>query len=511
MMRNLLKSAPYFPWHSFMVAWLPFLHFQQKNFRILDPWDGWGLLLVYWAVVMLLLATGRLAWGSFARAGLAVTPLVAVLAKGWALGPVVCCIFLGVSVATAVLLWRRIRVMDKLSLPVNMAVLVLVIFPLVKLLPDRAGNLEPQPGARYLKDADVTGLPDGSTPPDVYFLLVDGLGQPRWLEQAYGLPRQLLTSGLEEQGFRLLEQSRSNYPQTALSAAATLNMAPIHELLEIRDPLEPDRRPLAGIIRNSRVGRVFTDLGYQTVTFPSGYPLTRLSNVDHKFEPVLNPSFISFYVLSEGFLPLIQPLLGRGPADLSFALRRGRLNFIFDNLSLARRGVAAEKPVFVFAHILAPHPPFVFDMEGNAQPSQTSFTYGDGNDWHSVHDPDGIPYHRLWTGQAIHVMNRLSEAVAEILAASPRPPVIIIQGDHGPGSHTNWDSVRGTDLAERFSIFNAWHVPVDLDIPLRADQTSINTFPLLFNSVFGSRLPLAQDRHWFAKMKEPYNFFEVKE
>ena len=510
-MKKRLAAALFFPWHCFLVAWLPFLEFHRKNYLILGPRDGWQLLLIYWLVVLALLGAGRLAWKSWSSAGLVVTPLVAVLAEGQAMGGMASLFFLVLALAVAVLLTRRPGEWNRLSLPLNLAVLVLVLFPLARLLPARAGDPSPAYGTRFLRNPDVPPVAGESVPPDVYFLLVDGLGQPEYLERAFGLPAYMLTGGLERQGFRILARSRSNYPQTALSLSATLNMAPIPELLEIRDPGEKDRRPLAGLIRDSRVGRAFTGLGYETVTFPSGYPLTRLGGPVHRHVPFWHPSFAAYYVLADGFLPLLQPLLGHGPADFSFALRRGRLEYIFDHLADARQGIDDRTPVFVFAHILAPHPPFVFDSEGKAQTSRARFTFGDGNHWRMVHDPAGISYRRLWVSQAVYVVKRLEEAVERILAESPRPPIIIIQGDHGPGSGTNWDSVGGTDHTERFSIFNAWYVPDDLDIPLRDDQTSINTFPLLLDAVFGAELPLGENRHWFARMREPYRFFEIRE
>lgn len=496
------------PWHTFLVAWLPFLHFHQKNFRVIGPYDGWLLLVVYWLVVLALLGMGRLIWKSWARAGLVLTPLVAVLAKGWALGGWGSLGLLALSIILALALWKRPD-LEKAAPAANAALLVLVLFPLLTCLNQRHQVKGPQPTPRFNHVPQLETSQLGYQP-DVYYLLVDGLGQPAFVERTFKFPRHLLTHQLQKQGFRVLENSRANYPQTALSSAATLNMLSIPDVLEITDPESRDRRPLARVVSHSRVARAFQESGYNLITFPSGYPLTRLAHPEHRLEPTLKPSFVGYYVLADGFLPLIQPLLGKGPAELSFSLRRGRLNFIFDHLPNAREKVDPGEPIFVFAHILAPHPPFVFDLEGNPQPSRARFTYGDGNDWHSVHDPDGIPYHRLWTGQAIHVMNRLNEAVQQILAQSPNPPVIIIQGDHGPGSQTHWDSVGGTNHDERFGIFNAWYVPPGVDLPLQDDMTSINTFPLLFNGLFGTDLPLSENRHWFARMKEPYKFFEVK-
>ena len=169
-MKKRLAAALFFPWHCFLVAWLPFLEFHRKNYLILGPRDGWQLLLIYWLVVLALLGAGRLAWKSWSSAGLVVTPLVAVLAEGQAMGGMASLFFLVLALAVAVLLTRRPGEWNRLSLPLNLAVLVLVLFPLARLLPARAGDPSPAYGTRFLRNPDVPPVAGESVPPDVYFL-----------------------------------------------------------------------------------------------------------------------------------------------------------------------------------------------------------------------------------------------------------------------------------------------------------------------------------------------------
>ena len=109
------------------------------------------------------------------------------------------------------------------------------------------------------------------------------------------------------------------------------------------------------------------------------------------------------------------------------------------------------------------------------------------------------------------MLQRLAEAVQGIIASSPRPPIIIIQGDHGPGSQLHWDYPQTTNITERLSIFNAWYVPTELDLDISGNLTSINTFQILLNGLFGAGLPEPDPRLWFARMPAPYIFLEVVE
>jgi hypothetical protein len=245
------------------------------------------------------------------------------------------------------------------------------------------------------------------------------------------------------------------------------------------------------------------------VTYPSGYPLTRIPAADARRKPLLNPTFAEYYLLEDGILPLLLPLFGRGPADVSFALRRGRLDHIFDELPRARESLAPRTPVFVFAHILAPHPPFVYARDGSPLPSRAPFGFADGDHWLNLHGRDDTSYRRRYADQAAWIMRRLARTVDAIAADTSRERVIIVQGDHGPGSGLVWERPRLTDHDERFGIFNAWSVPPDCAVAPYEGMTAVNTFPVLFNGLFGARLPLLPDRHWFARMSQPFLFFPV--
>ena len=47
-------------------------------------------------------------------------------------------------------------------------------------------------------------------------------------------------------------------------------------------------------------------------------------------------------------------------------------------------------------------------------------------------------------------------------------------------------------------------------LPLYEGMTALNTFPVLFNAYLGTDLPRLPDKHWFARMSEPYIYFPVE-
>lgn len=500
-----LISIPVYP---FLVAILPIIYFYEANFRTLGDWDGLRLAGFYCLITGALLALGYLIWKDLDRAALVLAPLAVVLFLGNKVGGLAAVLFLAGSIGLGVFFHFRRVPMWRASVVFNAVVLVLAVMPVVQTVNASRAKEPPLPTPLFNESLDLkwTGA---SPPPDIYYLLMDGMGQPDYLEREYGLSRKIVEEVLRQRGFKVLRQAMSSYPQTALSLSSTLNAGYVQDLLAIPDIANGDRAALAHLVADNRVSRGLRDLGYDLVTFPSGYPLTRMDGASHRRTPLINPNFIEYYTLEDGVLPLVQGLMGRGPSDFSFAIRRNRLEFVFDNLGKARQGIPEERPVFVFAHIMAPHPPFVFSRTGEGLPSRKSFAFADGSHWYDIHGREGTAYYIMYSEQFTYVMQRLGEAVDAILAASPRPPVIIIQGDHGPGSKLHHERLMYTDHEERLGVFNSWYVPQDLDLDPPEGGTVVNTFPTLFNSLFHAGMPLQPNRYFFARMSAPYSYFEL--
>ncbi len=505
---GLLSRIPVYP---FLIATLPVVYFHEANFRQLGAGDGIRMVVLYWVITGILLLLGRLLWKDVNRAAMVVAPLAVVLFLGNKVGEVLSLAFAVMAVVLGILLILRPADVRRGAIPLNMALLVLVGMPIAQTVVASRAQDAPIPTALFRNNLELNLPRDGSQPPDIYFLLMDALGQPDYLERNFQLPRESLSGVLEQRGFRVLRRSDANYQQTSLSLSSSLNLGYVHELLDIPDTDNADRRVLAGLVAKNRVVRGLKDIGYELVTYPSGYPLTRMDDPARKHRPLINPTFLEYYVIEDGILPLLQPLIGRGPADFSFALRRNRLEYVFDNLDQARAGIPDDRPVFVFAHIMAPHPPFVFSSTGDALRSRKTFAFADGNHWYDIHGRDGPSYQNLYVDQLTYVMKRLGEAVDAILASSPRPPVIIIQGDHGPGSKLHLERIMYTDHEERFGIFNAWYTPRGMDVAPEQKSTAINTFPTLFNTLFHAGLPLREDRYFYARMSGPYALQELNE
>jgi hypothetical protein len=158
-------------------------------------------------------------------------------------------------------------------------------------------------------------------------------------------------------------------------------------------------------------------------------------------------------------------------------------------------------------HILAPHPPFLFDRDGQPITPDDLYSINDGNAYHGTIDEYIVGY----TDQLTYLNSRLERSIDSILSNSAQPPIIIIQGDHGPGSHLDWKSFQKTCLFERTSILNAYYLPgVHQDV-LYSSITPVNTFRMIFNLYFNQNIELFPDHSYYSSWDAPYHFIEVPE
>jgi hypothetical protein len=185
----------------------------------------------------------------------------------------------------------------------------------------------------------------------------------------------------------------------------------------------------------------------------------------------------------------------------SFAVLREIILTQFDDLASAP---SIPGPKFVFAHIIAPHNPYLFGPNGEAVAQRGPYT---------LQNNDQLPEEeeiRLYRDQATYISARMEDVVQQILTDSPVPPVIIIQADHGiriPGL------TKGENRWRQFAILNAYHLPGDCSRLLYPSITPVNTFRIVFNCYFGGRLPPVPDKSFYtiSPRKVGYDFEPMNE
>lgn len=361
---------------------------------------------------------------------------------------------------------------------------------------------------------DVEKLQEGSevlgvqrAPPDIYYIIVDGYARSDVLISLYDHDNSGFINFLKSKGFFVADQSSSNYAQTFLSMSSSLNLDYIDDLIDISEFNTNDRTPMYKLIKNSRVFSQVKKNGYDLVVISSGYPGTQIEEADLFITGRNGLSEFEIALIDTFPIPELGNIFSQTTfGDFETRYRLRILN-IFSEISSMTE---IPGPKLVFVHIISPHPPFLFDENGENTTHKKAMEVADGS--HLINE-DGITksqYIKMYKNQVIFVNNKLEEVVNELLVKSKQEPIIIIQGDHGPGSETDWENPQNTNYFERFSILNAYYLPGVKEDNLYNSITPVNTFRIIFNNYFGTDYKLLEDKSYFSTWSKPYRLINAE-
>jgi hypothetical protein len=328
----------------------------------------------------------------------------------------------------------------------------------------------------------------GETTPDIYYIILDAYTSPETLEQIWDYDNHEFVDYLTERGFYVVPDAKTNYTVTFLSLASSLNMQYINYLADELGVDSTDRRQAYQMIQDSEAVRFLRSKGYKFVHFQSGWGATgRNPDADRDIKCGMVTEFAQVLVRTTVLRPLADRLI---PDD-----RRTVVLCTFETLPEVQQTI--EAPRFVFAHILVPHPPFLFGPHGEPMDTDPDF---DSRDWD-----------HYYLGQLAFVNKKVEVLVDKILSEAETPPIIVLQGDHGSRSRRAPAEPSGRPLIERIGILNAYYLPGDGDELLYETITPVNTFRVIFNAYFGANHELLQDQVFFSRLKRPYDFTDVTE
>ncbi len=396
----------------------------------------------------------------------------------------------------------------------SVVVLALVAMPGYVLLRTAASSVAMQAESM---GAEASPAVDPETLPDIYYIVLDGYGRADVLQDLYGYDNTPFLRFLEDQGFYVARDSHSNYVVTLLSLASSLNMRYVNDLADLPIPDHAIARTLSLMIRHSALREALAARGYQIIAFESGYLRTHIYDADlYLSPPPLEAGGLRFNrfeallldtTVFAAPLDLLQREQGERlrqiVVDPEYEAHRRRILFTLEKLP-----EVAEMPgaYFVFAHIVAPHPPFVFGPNGERMPQAGPMTMADGSHFQGTREA----YIAGYVGQLTYLNRRLEEVILAILESSRVPPVIVLQADHGPGAYLVWEDREQTDLRERTSILTAVYVARDTcRQSLYPSLAPVNTFRVLLDCLFEAGLDRLPDWIYFSTTMRLLDFVDV--
>jgi len=372
--------------------------------------------------------------------------------------------------------WRIVtRVANSASLVV---VLVFVITGFQRGGFDRIfEELRPPPASAEPARADL---------PDIWLIVLDGYERPDKMTEVFGYDDSAFVQGLEQRGFQVAADSRSNYIQTTHSIPSLLNMRHVNDLIEprrITDP--PYRASLNRLVSDGEVIRTLRGLGYSIESISAGFEDVTLRGADKLIDtgPMNEFDVVMMRVTTVGrVISAVAP-------DFFGDQQRTRILESFGAIgSIARQPQA--RPRFVFAHIPAPHGPIVFGPNGESIPASPLDRFYD--DTPELLGLSRELFGQRYVGEVEFINKHALAAVDAILAAAPKPPIILLLSDHGSGSGFFWNEPSRSDMDERTANLFAAYTPDHRHL-FPDDITLVNVFARLFGAYFSLDVPLQPD------------------
>ena len=347
---------------------------------------------------------------------------------------------------------------------------------------------------------------------DIYYIILDGHSSPEVIKDVMGFTEiDEFTNFLEQKGFYIAKESRSNYPTTAMSLPSSLNMGFLERPDLPKKYFQMTEDHLVKDFLKSH-GYRYIHFGAEAFTFFNKYAD---ENINIGFfspyqEAILKNTIVT--PIEKYFLGLNATTIVEKLGFLDARLMQWKRT-LYQLDKLVEISKTENGPTFVFAHLLLPQGPYVFNADG-------SF----------VSDEELAKRTRLenYHNQVLYIDKAIADVVDAILKNSKTDPIIILQGDHGfafgilaarepellkeltfkPGQK---EQIIIPNVNYSFPNLNAYHLPDGGDKLLYDSISPVNTFRLILNYYFKQNLEFLDDTSYIIDPHDPTQFIPVEE
>ncbi len=315
--------------------------------------------------------------------------------------------------------------------------------------------------------------------PDIYILVFDEYASLPTMQAIWGYDNRAFAKRLEEKGFFFARNSKTRYSFTHMA---------IPGILDLNYPDEDISRVEGmAIINNNHTFRYLHQLGYE-IHFLDGWGsfeyTAQIPVAD--FVCLYNTYYGDLYRLDEfSYMLFSRSLLTFWKSNL--VVENANLyyqghNFFLDYIeNFPAWTNASEDPRLLYAHVMAPHLPFVFKRDG-------SFNVNPTNYW-EYRDIEPEVLRELYLEQYIYITQRIDEITSSILADSDNEPVILMFSDHGPRR----SSAGVAESEHHHRVLNAVYFPGQDYRSLHDSIAPVNTMRVFFNAFFGTDYDIYDD------------------
>ena len=320
--------------------------------------------------------------------------------------------------------------------------------------------------------------------PNVYWILLDGYPRRDVLQEFFNFDNAPFVDRLKGLNFTVYDRAVASFPETSFSVSSTLSMGfPVDGI----PPRTPSQAELQRTVRGQNVVvNTFRAMGYRYVHFQNGYdeltacPLEGAICIRGNAQASGSAfEFDEFNIALLSKSPVMDAIAMFTDADRTVQesmFMQGAVHEVTDRLfQLPERG-----PFFLYAHVLAPHPPIRFKRDCSVRAAAPDLL-----DWNATEKAAFID-------QLICVNDETVTLLDKVIERDPQA-IIVLQSDHGTAFRgqfkkpfDGWDL---PDQKERFGALNALRMPEVCSDEAQGSVDLVNTFARVLNCVSGGHLP----------------------
>lgn len=340
-----------------------------------------------------------------------------------------------------------------------------------------------------------------SQKPDVYYIVLDRYASNSILKSQFNFDNNQFLDTLRQNNFTVNDNATSNYPITAISISSTINAKYTNqEVATYKNQTIQSRTLYHNLIQQSAVTKAFVQNGYKFYQIGSDYdatnyaPLGQNLSFSYQIQAGSYKKNLRTFEVSEfsksPLRQLFKVTLGWWPFK---SIEKDKVKFVGDQLDSLN--YLANQPGggrFIFAHILMPHDPFVFNKDGSISP-------------YNATDNFGKSIKSKYLDQLQYINSEITKTVNTIINKSNGQAVILLNADEGAHPQdmnqtafslpVPLDYMEKSDMSTwpndwlkmKFGILQAVHIPKASEGDLN-HLASVNLFRIVLNQYLGYNL-----------------------
>ncbi|MFO7937958.1 MAG: sulfatase-like hydrolase/transferase [Kiritimatiellia bacterium] len=359
--------------------------------------------------------------------------------------------------------------------------------------------------------------------PDIVFMVLDGYGRQDVLKDVYNFDNAPFIDFLTTNNFYVAKESRANYTFTMLSIASAFNGAYI-----------TTNSAVLKVLNYAVLDKTFAQSAFSELLLNNNYNIALTYSADRKLLEIQNekaqkPKWARDFD-SMNFNNLVRRRLAwkfpfkwqsfianiyNFPSNLYYRFIKAE----WTHSARIKTGInqmvnyplgKSKKPTFLYSHVIAPHPPFVFS---SSFPESETSSYNEANMWRASRKADSKDY-QIGYSEHLQKINEMMERAikSRISNKGERDLVFVLVSDHGPASEFDFNDIENTNQRERVSNLCAVYSSAGDYEGFYQNMTLINLVRLITGKYLCEEpLPLLRDRSFVSSWSNKFLFIEYVE